>query len=86
MEHAPKIREVHPNGHLKLDVVFENGIEKEYDCHPLLSRGAFRLLADPGFFNCVRRDTGGYGVSWNDDVDISEYELWHNGKITDRHR
>jgi hypothetical protein len=27
----------------------------------------------------VRVDSGGYGISWNDDVDISEYELWTNG-------
>ena len=26
-------------------------------------------------------DNGGYGVSWNDDIDISEYELWNMGKI-----
>ena len=22
-------------------------------------------------------DAGGYGISWNDDIDISEYELWN---------
>jgi len=22
---------------------------------------------------------GGYGISWNDDIDLSEYELWTNG-------
>ena len=26
-------------------------------------------------------DIGGYGVSWNEDIDISEYELWDSGKI-----
>jgi hypothetical protein len=27
----------------------------------------------------VRVDAGGYGVSWNDDLDLSEDELWVNG-------
>jgi hypothetical protein len=22
---------------------------------------------------------GGYGISWNDEIDLSEYELWTNG-------
>jgi hypothetical protein len=24
-------------------------------------------------------DAGGFGISWNDDADLSEYELWTNG-------
>ena len=31
------------------------------------------------FFKSVRIDLGGYSVSWNDDADLSEYELWTNG-------
>ena len=26
-------------------------------------------------------DTGGYGISWSDDLDLSSDELWTNGKI-----
>lgn len=69
-----------PCGACTLSVRFDNGVEKKYDCAPLLERDEFRMLADPGFFNIVRRDPGGYGVSWDDDIDLSEYELWHNGK------
>ena len=32
-------------------------------------------------FNHVCVDGGGYGASWNDDIDISEYELWTNGTL-----
>ncbi len=28
----------------------------------------------------VRVDTGGYGISWNDAIDLSEYELWTHGR------
>jgi len=54
--------------------------EKIYDCGFLLSRPQFHLLASPAFFNAVRVDPGGYGISWSDDIDLSEYELWTNGK------
>jgi hypothetical protein len=28
----------------------------------------------------VKVDGGGYGVFWSDEVDLSEYELWVNGR------
>ncbi|MBI5555615.1 MAG: DUF2442 domain-containing protein [Elusimicrobia bacterium] len=45
-----------------------------------LSRPQFHLLASPAFFKAVRVDPGGYGISWSADLDLSEYELWTNGK------
>jgi len=38
-------------------------------------------LLDEGFFKSAKVDSGGYGISWNDDVDISEYEAWENGTM-----
>lgn len=69
-----------PIGFARLLVRFRNGEERIYDCKPLFSRPQFRLLADPGLFRAVHVDAGGYGISWNDDLDLSEYELWTNGK------
>jgi hypothetical protein len=43
-------------------------------------RREFSLLSDPGLFRAVRVDPGGYGISWNDHIDLSEYELWTNGE------
>jgi hypothetical protein len=80
MEGIPRILEVTPIGNLKLRVRFNNGQERIYDCSGLLSRDAFRRLEIPAFFRTVRVDPGGYGISWNDDLDLSEYELWTNGK------
>lgn len=31
----------------------------------------------------VKVDAGGYGVSWNDDIDLSCNELWENGTPID---
>lgn len=79
MDEIPRIRSVVPLDNTRLLVCFDNGVEKIYDCELLLQRPAFALLNTPAFFRAVKVDPGGYGVSWNDNLDISEYELWCNG-------
>ena len=37
------------------------------------------LLKDKELFNNVTVDTGGYGISWNDNLDIEAEEIWENG-------
>jgi len=75
----PRIETVTPIRGKRLLVFFKNGERRTYDCEPLLFRPQFRLLANPAFFRVVRVDVGGYGVSWSDEIDLSEYELWTNG-------
>jgi hypothetical protein len=65
--------------HKKLLVKFVNGIEKVYDCAQLLNMEMFQLLKNDAFFKLVKVDAGGYGISWNDEIDLNEYELWTNG-------
>ena len=79
MEKVPKIKAVQTIGEVRLLVTFENGINKIYDCSSLLFRPQFHLLESSAFFNAVHVDPGGYGISWSDDIDLSEYELWTNG-------
>jgi hypothetical protein len=76
---APKVLSVQTKQHKKLLVKFVNGIEKIYDCTQLLNMDMFQLLKNDAFFKSVRVDAGGYGISWNDEIDLSEYELWVNG-------
>jgi hypothetical protein len=75
----PKIQSAEPLEGKQLHVRFTNGVEKIYDCSPLLHLEAFRYLDNEAFFKSMKVDPGGYGISWNDDVDISEYEVWVNG-------
>ena len=75
---APKILSVQALEDKKLLVKFVNGIEKIYDCTPMLSLDMFELLKNEAFFKAVKVDPGGYGISWSDDADLSEYELWTN--------
>ena len=44
----------------------------------LINTKMYAPLKDIALFNSVVVDGGGYGVSWNDDIDMSEYELWNN--------
>jgi hypothetical protein len=76
---APKILSVQALENKKLLVKFVNGVEKVYDCAQLLSVERFLLLKKDAFFKAVRVDAGGYGISWNDGADLSEYEIWTNG-------
>jgi hypothetical protein len=39
----------------------------------------FYPLKNPAFFRNFIIDSGGYALVWNEDIDISEYELWQNG-------
>lgn len=75
-----KIKEVSALVDLKLSVQFTNGTTKIYDVSPLMHRfSAFKLLEDESLFRDVVVDQGGYGIIWNDDLDLSCDELWENG-------
>ena len=76
-----KIASVSPLPQYKLSVLFENGERRSYDVAPLFERwDAFRALESVrGLFEQVRVDAGGYGVSWNDELDLSGEELYFFG-------
>ena len=76
-----KIKSVTPLPDYVLLVHFTDGTARQYDVKPLLeSTETFRSLrAVPGLFDQAAADPGGYGVSWNDDLDLSCEELWANG-------
>jgi len=76
---APKVLLVQALENKKLLVKFVNGVQKVYDCTPLLDLETFQLFKNDAFFKTVRVDAGGYGTSWNDEADLSEFELWTNG-------
>jgi hypothetical protein len=75
----PRITAVEPLPEYHLLVTFDNGAKRVYDCTPHLDRNSFRLLRAPAFFRCVAVDPGGYGISWSDEADLAESELWTNG-------
>lgn len=74
-----KVKSVTPLKESHLLVTFINGVQKIYDCNTLLHLPRFQLLKIEAFFKAVTVDRGGYGLSWNDEADLSEYELGTNG-------
>lgn len=64
-----------------LSVQFSEGITKLYDVKPLFEK--FPIFAslknDMKAFCSVSVDVGGYGIIWNDDLDLSCNELWEHG-------
>ena len=79
-----KVKSITSLPNLCLLVEFQDGSTKKYDVKPLFKKWPVFQALDyvPGLFEQVRVDAGGYGVSWNDDIDLACDELYHNG--TDR--
>ncbi len=76
-----KIKNVSPLPDYKLSIQFAEGETKIYDVKPCFEKWKpFKVLtADTNMFYDVSVDTGGYGIVWNDDLDLSCNELWENG-------
>ncbi|MCU0545123.1 MAG: DUF2442 domain-containing protein [Oscillatoriaceae cyanobacterium Prado104] len=60
-------------------VKFTNLEFKKSDISNLLENPIFAPLRNPRFFRNFTVEPGGYTLVWNEDIDISEYELWQNG-------
>lgn len=76
-----KVKNVTPLPNYKLSIQFSLGVTKIYNMSKLIRNNTmFHKLKDKNLFNEVVVDTGGYGIVWNDDIDISCNELFDNGK------
>ena len=80
-----KIKNVFALPEYKLSVQFSEGVTKIYDVKPLFEKmPVFAELRNrPQEFVCVSVDVGGYGIVWNDELDLSCDELWENGVQVD---
>ena len=77
-----KVKAVNALPDYRLSVQFAEGVTKIYDVKPLFAKWAtFQALERaPELFSGVEVDVGGYGISWNDDLDLSCDELFENGE------
>ena len=75
-----KIKNVTALPDYKLSIQFSEGITKIYDTKELIKNNPmFQSLNDETLFHTVQVDIGGYGIIWNDTIDISCDELFENG-------
>ena len=80
-----KVKSVSALPNFKLSVQFSEGVTKLYDVKPLFAKWApFKALEHaPELFSGVEVDVGGYGIVWNDELDLSCDELWENGIVVE---
>ena len=73
-----KIKNVYALPDYRVSVQFSEGVTKIYDLKPLLEKMPMfaALKENDAAFCSVSVDVGGYGIVWNDDLDLSCDELW----------
>lgn len=76
---CPRIHKAEAIDDTTLVIEFTNQEVKRYDVRRLLHLPMFSLLRQPAFFKSFIVEQGGYGIVWNEEIDISEYELWKHG-------
>lgn len=76
-----KVKTINTLPEYRLCVQFAEGVTKIYDVKPLFKKwDEFKKLMDePELFKNVKVDMGGYGVVWNENIDLSCDELYFNG-------
>lgn len=78
MQH-PRISKAKAVDDHTLIVEFSDEEIKQYTIQHLLEKPMFASLQRPAFFKSFKIEPGGYALVWNEEIDISEYELWKNG-------
>ena len=71
-----------------VEVLFFNGEIKQYDMKSLFTVFPqfmiFQTVA--GLFQNVQVDAGGYGISWNDELDLDAETIWEGGVLIERQK
>lgn len=76
-----KIKNVTALPDYKISIQFSEGITKIYNVKELIEKNPmFQNLKNEELFYNVEVDVGGYGIIWNDDIDISCDELYEKGE------
>jgi hypothetical protein len=75
----PKLKSVQATDNHTLLVEFDNHECKRYDVLPLLTQEMFAPLRNLAFLKNLKIEQGGHAIYWNEDIDLSEYELWSKG-------
>lgn len=78
-----KIKCVSYYSDLKICATFNDGTTKLYNVEPLINKWiefeAFNY--DPSLIKLAHVAPGGYGIIWNDEIDLSCDEIWANGTV-----
>lgn len=66
-----------------IEATFFGGETKRYDVKPLFIKfPQFQIFKERGnLFETVAVDPGGYGISWNDELDLDAETIWEDGVL-----
>ncbi|MBR5338136.1 MAG: DUF2442 domain-containing protein [Lachnospiraceae bacterium] len=80
-----KVKTVNVIPDYRLSVQFAEGVTKIYDLKPLFDKWPVfnNLRNDKTLLYSVEVDKGGYGVIWNDEIDLSCDELFETGEVVE---
>ena len=80
-----RVQSVEPKDDFILSVLFTDGVKTEYDIKPLFAKWDVfnNLKTIKGLFQQVKVDAGGYGISWNDEIDLPSDTILEYGKAWD---
>ena len=79
------LRSISTTKDLHLIAQFDDGTIKSYDVEKLSERNkVFKVFESKSdLFAKAKVDAGGYGVVWNEALDLSSDEIWANGETID---
>lgn len=83
-----RVQEVKAKDNLIIEVIFFGGEVKKYDVKNLFNQFPQfkKLLKNQELFDKVSVDLGGYGISWNDELDLDAETLWVDGILIELQR
>lgn len=83
-----RIQSVAARQNYMIEAVFFSGEIKQFDVKQLFS--VFppfqKLLTEHALFDKVRVDPGGYGISWDDELDLDAETIWEEGILVEIQR
>lgn len=81
-----RIIEVKALENFVVSAIFQDGTEKRYRIDQLFAEHKeFQIFQTrTELFGQVTVDVGGYGICWNDDLDLSAEEIWNNGELIEK--
>lgn len=75
-----RIKSIRTKDDLIISATFFDGTVKEYSINKLFDTcPQLKALENKDLFNNIGIDPGGYGVSWNDDLDLDAETIWEDG-------
>jgi len=78
----PRIVKIEARPGYELAAWFANGERRVYDVTAAMEKWPdfLSLKEIPGLYGLARIEAGGYGVSWNEFIDLGSEEVWFRGR------